>query len=122
MDAPGTLTILLTVAVLVGSAAMLFLLLRALSGGDRDRPAHMRKLAEQLGIPFVARDFQVHDVVNADEAFESTTPFCIAPVTRINGIPIGDGKPGPITNRLLEAWNGLVGLDIVEQFRRAKGA
>ena len=80
------------------------------------------ELAEQLGIPFVERDIQVHDVVNADEAFESTTPFCIAPVTRINGIPIGDGKPGPITKRLLEAWSALVGLDIVEQFRRAGGA
>ncbi len=52
MDAPGTLTILLTVAVLVGSAATLWLLLRALSGGDRNRPGHMRKLAEQLGMRY----------------------------------------------------------------------
>ena len=80
------------------------------------------ELAEQLGIPFVERDLQVHDVVNADEAFEATTPFCIAPVTRINGIPIGLGKPGPITQRLLEMWSALVGLDIVAQFRRAGAA
>ncbi len=80
------------------------------------------ELAEQLGIPFVERDIQVHDVVNADEAIETTTPLCLAPVTRINGIPIADGNPGPITKRLLEAWSALVGLDIVEQFRRAEGA
>jgi branched-chain amino acid aminotransferase len=80
------------------------------------------ELAEQLGIPFAERNLQVHDVVNADEAFETTTPLCMAPVTRINAIPIGDGNPGPITKRLLEAWSALVGLDIVEQFRRAEEA
>ncbi|MFH1007196.1 MAG: aminotransferase class IV [Candidatus Latescibacterota bacterium] len=77
------------------------------------------ELAGKMGIPFVERDIQVHDVVNADEAFETTTPLCLAPVTRINGIPIGNGKMGPITKQLLAAWSDLVGLDIVDQFRRA---
>jgi len=80
------------------------------------------ELAEQLQIPFVERNLQVHDVVNADEAFETTTPLCMAPATCINGIPIGDGNPGSITKRLLEAWSALVGLDIVEQFSRAEEA
>lgn len=52
MEAPGALTILLTVAVLVGSAAVLFLLLRALGGGGARRPAQMRRLAEQLGMRY----------------------------------------------------------------------
>ena len=75
------------------------------------------ELAGELGIPFVERDIQVYDVCNADEAFESTTPICLLPVTRINLMPIGDGKPGPVCARLLAAWSENVGLDIVEQIR-----
>lgn len=75
------------------------------------------ELADKLGIPFVVRDFQVHNVMNADEAFTATTPYCIMPVTKINGVPIGTGQPGPIWKKLLSAWSELVGLDIERQIR-----
>ena len=75
------------------------------------------ELAAEMGVPFVERDFQVHDVCNADEAFEATTPFCLAPVTKINNMPIGDGEPGPLCARLLERWSERVGVDIVAQIR-----
>lgn len=73
------------------------------------------ELADKLGIPFEERDFQVFDVCNADEAFESSTPFCLRPVTRINNMTVGDGKPGPICGRLQKAWSELVGVDVVAQ-------
>ncbi len=73
------------------------------------------ELAGQMGIPVEERLFQVHDVMNADEAFTTTTPYCIAPVTRINGVPIGKGKPGPMYQRIVDAWSRLVGVDIVRQ-------
>jgi branched-subunit amino acid aminotransferase/4-amino-4-deoxychorismate lyase len=72
-------------------------------------------LCGRLGIPFVERDFQVFSALNADEAFMSSTPYCVMPVTRINGVPIGDGKPGPTVKRLLTAWSEEVGLDIPTQ-------
>lgn len=75
------------------------------------------ELAAELNIPFIEKDFQVYDVCNADEAFESTTPFCLMPVTRINNIPIADGKPGPIFARLLDAWSEKVGMDIAAQIQ-----
>ncbi|MBI2441759.1 MAG: aminotransferase class IV [Lentisphaerae bacterium] len=75
------------------------------------------ELARELDLPFVEREIQVYDVCNADEAFESTTPICLLPVTKINNIPIGDGRPGPICSRLLSAWGLKVGLDIVAQIR-----
>ncbi len=75
------------------------------------------ELASEMGIPFVERDFQVYDVCNADEAFETTTPFCLMPVTKINNMPIGDGKPGPMCARLFERWSDRVGVDIVAQMR-----
>lgn len=79
--------------------------------------ATVRELAAELGIPFVERDFQVYNVVNADEAFTTSTPYCLLPVTRINGLPIGTGRPGPLTQRLLTAWSARVGLDIAEQIQ-----
>ena len=73
------------------------------------------ELAKTLGIPFVERDIQVHSVINADEAFTASTPYCVMPVTKINGIPIGDGRPGAVWRRLLAAWSELVGVDIARQ-------
>ncbi|MBM4050323.1 MAG: branched-chain amino acid aminotransferase [Planctomycetes bacterium] len=78
------------------------------------------ELCADLRIPFVERDLQVHDVVNADEAFLSTTPYCLAPVTKINGIPIADGQPGPMFKRLIARWSELVGVDIVKQVLESK--
>ena len=73
------------------------------------------ELCEQLGFRFEERDFQVYDVINADEALLTTSPYCVAPATRINGVPIGDGKPGPVFARLMSAWSELVGMDVMEQ-------
>jgi branched-chain amino acid aminotransferase len=73
------------------------------------------ELAQELGIPFVERDIHVFDVINADEAFLSSTPWCLMPVTKINGVPIADGRPGPMVKRLMEAWGRKVGIDIEKQ-------
>jgi branched-subunit amino acid aminotransferase/4-amino-4-deoxychorismate lyase len=73
------------------------------------------ELAAKLGIPFVERDIQVFEAINADEAFLASTPYCLMPVTEINGVEIGDGKPGPVRRRLLDAWSDMVGLDIEQQ-------
>ena len=70
------------------------------------------ELAAKLGIPFVERDFQVYNVINADEAFTASTPYCLLPVTKINGLSIGDGRPGPIYHRLLDAWSEAVGTNV----------
>ena len=74
------------------------------------------ELAAALQIPLVERDFQPFDVVNADEAFLTTTPYCIMPVTKINGLAIGDGKPGTIFHKLIAAWSRDVDIDILAQF------
>jgi branched-chain amino acid aminotransferase len=73
------------------------------------------ELAGKLGIPFVQRDVPVFNALNADEAFLSSTPFCLMPVTRINGVPVGDAEPGPVYRQLLEVWGKEVGLDIERQ-------
>jgi branched-chain amino acid aminotransferase len=73
------------------------------------------ELAEQLDLKYEQRDIQTYDVVNADEAFTTSTPYCMLPVTMINGRPIGSGRPGPVYDVLLKAWSQVVHLDIARQ-------
>ncbi|MCX7385601.1 MAG: aminotransferase class IV [Planctomycetales bacterium] len=76
------------------------------------------ELADKIGIPIREARLQVYDFYTADEAFFTSTPYCIMPATKFNGLPVGDGKVGPVTNRLLAAWSALVGMDIVAQAQR----
>jgi branched-subunit amino acid aminotransferase/4-amino-4-deoxychorismate lyase len=77
-------------------------------------------LCMQLGIDFVERDLQVYDVINAEEAMLPTSPYCLAPVVRINGIPIADGRPGPVFAQLMKAWSELVGMDVLKQIQTVR--
>jgi branched-chain amino acid aminotransferase len=73
------------------------------------------ELAQKLGIPTEETVLQPYDLATADEVFFTSTPYCIMPATKFNGLQVGDGTVGPITKRLLAAWSDLVGLDIVAQ-------
>jgi len=73
------------------------------------------KLAGRLGIDVAQRDLTPEDLATADEVFLSSTPLCLLPVTRLNGKPIGTGRPGDVFRRLMAAWNELVGMDVVGQ-------
>ena len=73
------------------------------------------ELAREMKVSVEERDIQTYDVYNAEEAFFTATSYCILPVTKFNGIQIGQGKPGPLTQRLLEAWSDKVGVNIVKQ-------
>lgn len=76
------------------------------------------ELARELSIPVRESRLQVYDFYTADEVFFTSTPYCIMPATRFNGLPVGDGRVGSITNRLLAAWSKRVGVDIVAQAQR----
>lgn len=77
--------------------------------------AMVLELAEALDIPFLARDIPLAEAMQADEAFLSSTSYCLMPVTKINDVPLGDGRPGPIYRALLSAWSQRVGVDIERQ-------
>ncbi len=84
----------------------------ALAGVSRET---VLELAAEIGIPTQVIDFQLYDIYTADEAFFTSTPYCIMPATRINGLPVGNGEVGPVSKRLLAAWSTRVGVDIVAQ-------
>lgn len=73
------------------------------------------ELAEKLGLETDEGSFTVFDLYQAEEAMLTASTFCLLPVVKVNGLPLGDGKPGPIVTELLRAWSQLAGMDIVEQ-------
>ena len=73
------------------------------------------ELADRLAVPTTQRDLSVADVLAADEAFLTGTPYCMLPVAKINGQPLGGDCPRPIFERLLQAWSEEIGLDIAQQ-------
>ena len=72
-------------------------------------------LARQLGIEIVEGNFTPYDLYTAEEAFLASTSPSFVPVRTVNGAKIGKGAPGPLTLRLIGAWNKMVGIDIVDQ-------
>ena len=75
------------------------------------------ELAAQLQLETKEADIDLFDAYTAEEAFVTSTSFCVCPVVSVNGSEIGDGTvPGPVTSRLLEAYSELVGIDIVGQY------
>ena len=79
------------------------------------RRSYILDLAQRLGLPTQETNIELYDVASADEAFFTSTAFSMLPCTKINGLPIGDGKPGPIFARLIGAWSEEVGVDIIAQ-------
>ena len=76
------------------------------------------ELAGRLQIPFIERALKPADLAVANEAFITSTPNCLLPVTHFNGKAIGGGSSGKIYRQLMASWNELVGLDIAQQARK----
>ncbi len=64
-------------------------------------------LARESGLPTQETTLAVHDLYTADECFLTGTGAEVMPVIGIDGREIGEGKPGAITLRLLEAFREL---------------
>jgi branched-chain amino acid aminotransferase len=72
-------------------------------------------LAKQLGVEVAEGNYTPYDLYNSEEAFLASTSPTFVPVKTVNGVGIGRGAPGPVTLRLIAAWNKMVGMDIVDQ-------
>jgi D-alanine transaminase len=56
------------------------------------------------GYRLVERPFSVEEARGAREAFLTSTTADLLPVVRIDGAPVADGKPGPLSRKLREAY------------------
>lgn len=75
----------------------------------------VKELSQELEIPYEVGDITLSDALAAEEAFVSSTSYCLLPVTRLNCQPVGRGVPGPIWNALINRWSQRVGCDISNQ-------
>ncbi len=77
--------------------------------------ATVLELARQLNIECQETSLQPYDLYTADEVFFTSTPYCIMPATKFNGLPVGNGEVGTVTLEILSAWSQSVGVDIQQQ-------
>lgn len=66
--------------------------------------ASVLDVAQDLGIPVEARRIDRTELYVADELFLCGTGVQIAPVTRVDHRPVGDGGVGPLTSRLQDVY------------------
>ena len=86
-----------------------------LRGISRD---YIFDICSQIGMTCIEKNITSYDVYTADEAFMTGTPFCMLPVSSLNGTPIGNGRPmGGVTKSLLKQWSHNVGVDIIKQIQ-----
>ena len=85
-----------------------------LRGISRD---YVNELASVLNIPIREKNLEPYDIMTADEAFFTCTPFSIVPAFRFQGRDIGTGKVGPIYTSLINRWSQNVGVDIIGQIQ-----
>jgi branched-chain amino acid aminotransferase len=79
------------------------------------------EVGPSLGMQVIEKNIEPYDVYTADEAFMTGTPFCLLPVTSLNGIKIGDGNVGPLFKKLLDKWSEIVNVDIATQIKNWSG-
>ncbi len=66
------------------------------------------EIAQKLGYTVTKKEITPADLFLADEVFFTGTAAEVVPVKEINKRKIGDGKPGPITRKLMKEYQRLV--------------
>ena len=75
-------------------------------------------LCKELEIEVEEKNIEPYDVYCADEAFMTGTPFCMLPVTSLNGLKIGTGKRGKIFDKIINKWSQNTGVNIENQIKK----
>jgi branched-chain amino acid aminotransferase len=69
------------------------------------------EIADDLGIELIERDITRYEIWTSDECFLTGTAAEVIPVTELDKRPIGDGKVGDMTKRLLKEFQARVSKD-----------
>jgi len=62
------------------------------------------EVAREVGVPMRQQVMHDADLFGADEAFLTSTTREVVPIVKVDDRVIGDGRPGPVTQKLLEAF------------------
>jgi branched-chain amino acid aminotransferase len=74
--------------------------------------ANVLALCREQGIPAREKNFSLTQVYGAEEAFVTGTFAGVVPVTEIDGRVLGDGRRGPMVERLQGLYRDLVARDV----------
>lgn len=74
--------------------------------------AGVMKLRETGGFTITERAFTPEEAVNAAEIFTSSAGAMVAPVVLLDGRPVGDGRPGPVTRKVQRLYYEAMGADV----------
>lgn len=66
------------------------------------------KIARDLGYTVEERDITRDELYSADEAFMTGTAAEITPIVEVDGKPVGEGTPGPVTRKLQKEYGDIV--------------
>jgi len=66
------------------------------------------ELCDKISIPFSEESVLKSDLYKADEVLLVGTTVEVTPLIRVNDVVIGNGKPGPITQQIQQAFQELV--------------
>lgn len=67
------------------------------------------KLASgELGLPVVRREVDRAELYGVQEAFLSGTMHGVLPIRSVDRVPVGEGKPGPVAQRLADLYEQAV--------------
>lgn len=64
-------------------------------------------IANELGIPIRDAEMSRHEIYTADECFLTGTAAEVIAAVKLDQRPIGDGKPGPLTQRIIARFREL---------------
>jgi branched-chain amino acid aminotransferase len=90
---------------------------RTLDGITRQTVLH--ELCPALKLEAKEKDLTTYDLYTADEAFVTGTLTEVVPIVEIDGRRLGNGKPGPISLRILSALRELMARSGTPAFERA---
>lgn len=65
---------------------------------------------QKMGLPMKEESVSTNDLFNADEVFLTGTTTEVMPIVDLDGKPVKDGKPGPLTRQILQRYLDLIGL------------
>lgn len=72
------------------------------------------QLAAQCGITLHEEPFTRDDIAQAEEAFMTGASALVTPITTIDDTKVGNGKPGPVTQTLMQAYDA----HLLQQMKR----
>ncbi len=74
--------------------------------------ASVVSLLADSGLELVERAFTPEEAASAKEVFTTSSGVIIAPVVVLDGKPIGDGTPGPVTRQVQRLYYEAMGADV----------